>query len=217
MGATSTSLLATVPRLSSEESRRVFRALLDAVARPGTVVELRAAVLVDAVLLPALALADIEVAVAVVGEAERSAAIASMLRRSTGARTADATTADLVVAVGAFAADTVGLLRRGDAFRPEAGARLIIEADRIAAVEPATPSEPQGESVRLWLAGPGAREGRLVAIGGVRAEVFEALQLVNGDHPAGVDTWIVDANGACIGIPRSCRVEIVVEEDRWDT
>jgi alpha-D-ribose 1-methylphosphonate 5-triphosphate synthase subunit PhnH len=217
MGPSRTGTLTAVPRLSSDESRRVFRALLDAVARPGTIVELRASVAVDAVLLPALALADIEVAVAVVGEAGRAAAIGSMLRRSTGASLADEDAADLVVAVGPLAAATVARLRRGDAFRPEAGARLVIEAARVASVDPVNPPDHHGESVTVWLAGPGASGGRLAAIDGVRADVFEALQVANGDHPAGLDTWIVDVDGSCIGIPRSCRVEIVAQEDRWDT
>lgn len=217
MGPGGVHTLPAVARLSSDESRRVFRAMLDAVARPGGMVALSAAAPVDPVVLPALALADIEVAVAVVGDADRSGAVGRMLRRSTGAAIVDPAHADLVVSTGEISAATVGALRRGDAVRPEAGARLVIEALRIVAVEPGSPRGDAGTAVTIWLVGPGARSGRLVSIEGVPAEVFEALQVANSEHPAGVDTWLVAVDGTCIGIPRSCRVEIVAEENRWGT
>jgi alpha-D-ribose 1-methylphosphonate 5-triphosphate synthase subunit PhnH len=217
MGPSGVHTLPAVARLSSDESRRVFRSLLDAVSRPGKVVELSAAAPVDPVVLPALALADLEVGVAVVGDVERAVAIGRMLRRSTGAAIVEPSLADLVLAIGQLPAVTVGSLRRGDAARPEAGARLVVEAARVASVDATTRRPPGPAWVTLWLMGPGARSGRLVAIEGVPADVFEALQVANSDHPAGIDTWIVDIDGTCVGIPRSCRIEIVAEEGRWDT
>jgi alpha-D-ribose 1-methylphosphonate 5-triphosphate synthase subunit PhnH len=217
MGPVGVHTLPAVARLSSDESRRIFRAMLEAVARPGGLVELRAAAPVDPVVLAALALADIEVAVAVVGDADRAVATGRMLRRSTGAAIVDAECADLVVATGPLSAAAVGVLRRGDAVRPEDGARLVIEAAHIASAEPATPPYLSRTLVTIWLVGPGVRTGRLVSVDGVSAEVFEALQVANSDHPAGVDTWIVAADGTCLGIPRSCRIEILAEVGRWGT
>lgn len=204
----------SVARMSSGDARRTFRALLDAVSRPGTMVWLHADADVEPVVLPALALADIEITVSVVGDPERARGLARLLRRSTGAAIAEPASADLVIALGGFAAGTVGSMRRGDATHPESGARLILEAARVVT----DPTSGGGSNrVDLWLIGPGARSGRLVSIEGVAAEVFELLQVANAEHPAGIDTWIVAGDGTCVGIPRSCRIEIIAEEGRWGT
>lgn len=214
MVSTSAPAHPSIARMSSSDARRTFRALLDSVSRPGTMVCLHADVDVEPVVLPALALADIEITLSVVGDTGRARSLARLLRRSTGAAIAEPASADLVVALGGFAAETVGSMRRGDATHPESGARLVLEAARVA-TDPASAGGPN--RVDLWLIGPGARSGRLVSIEGVAAEVFELLQVANAEHPAGIDTWIVDADASCVGIPRSCRIEIVAEEGRWGT
>jgi alpha-D-ribose 1-methylphosphonate 5-triphosphate synthase subunit PhnH len=189
-------------RLGTVASQRTFRVLLDAMSRPGRahdLSELAVEVGVEPVLLPILALADIDTPVAVVDAVERREMHEHLLARSTGAPiVADLQDADLVVASGDVRATHIALLRRGDAWAPEQGARLALRSARI---DPAG-----GGDLRITVTGPGARDGRSFGIDGIEPDVFEQLVLANGEHPAGVDTWLIADDGRCIGIPRSSHI-----------
>ena len=203
---------ANVARLDATGSHRAFRSLLDAFARPGTIADLgslAADLDVDPTLIPVLALADLEVVVAVIDDPDRADEIASLLRRSTAARITDEPSeADMVLVTGDVAAAEIALVRRGDAAHPELGAHLILRVDHLGDV---ATSGPDCREIRI--SGPGARMGRIVAVAGFDPAIVAALQRANADHPAGFDTWLVDGAGNVIGIPRSNRVEIVEGAD----
>lgn len=192
-------------RLGADASQRTFRLLLDALSRPGRFVDLGGVAAdhdVEPVFLPALALADLEVTVFVVDTPERSDTVTHLLERSTGATSAPHIgLADMVIASGPIGATHVAELRTGDARQPEAGARLIMTCTRL------VPAASEAE-VTVQVRGPGASSGRAFGVDGVGPGVFDALRAANLEHPAGVDTWLVDLAGRCIGIPRSSQIDV---------
>lgn len=200
-------------RLTADESQQVFRGLLDALANPGRPEALRVSPAAgDPVELPLLALADLDVVMFLAGA---PGPVGADLVRATGTRLVDdPARADLAAAFSGVAGTElvalIGALRRGDAMQPEQGARLFLACEQVAsAALHARPAHP--ESIRLWVSGPGATPGRLVDVLGVAVEAFEALQAANRDFPAGIDTWLVAADATVVGLPRSCRIELVAQ------
>ena len=210
-------------RLDPASSLAVFRALLAAASRPGVVTPIDASRIGEAsqrppaVLLPALALLDLDHVVAVLDEPgrdetdrdETAPSPSALLSAATGARpTDDLSDADIVIAVRATTADELLTMRRGSAHEPELGARLVMACRTIMAVtDAADRPDPAWSTVRLR--GPGVPEpGREVAIDGVSDDVFRALIETNRDFPAGIDTWFVADDGSVVAVPRSSTIEI---------
>lgn len=198
-------------RLGADASQRTFRLLLEAFSRPGRFVDLAGVAAdhdVEPVLLPALALADLEVTMFVADTPERTAAITHLLARSTGATSAPHIgLADMVIASGPIDATQIAELRTGDAWKPEAGARLSLACTRLVANATDATDATEAEVV-VQVRGPGAGSGRTFGVDGVDPAVFDALRVANAEHPVGVDTWLVDHAGMCVGIPRSSQIEI---------
>ncbi|MEM9040947.1 MAG: phosphonate C-P lyase system protein PhnH [Actinomycetota bacterium] len=203
-------------RLDPASSLSVFRALLAAASRPGVVTRIDASRVAEAshrppaVLLPALALLDLDHVVAVLDETDRDESSPSaLLSAATGARpTDDLSDADIVIAMRAATADELLAMRRGSAHEPELGARLVMACRAIAtSTEAGDRLGPTWSTVRLR--GPGVPEpGRDIAIDGVLDEVFSALAETNRDFPAGIDTWLVADDGAVVAIPRSSTIDV---------
>lgn len=198
--------LVAAARLDPATSLQVFRATLDALARPGrpTRLPIVRPDLVPAALLPVLALADLEITVAVLDDRRPSvdaSAVAStdwfaIVAAATGARRAlSLGEADLVLAMRPPDPSEIAALRTGDALAPERGARLVVACSRIG-----------HGSTGVELSGPGAAGGRTLHLDGPGPELFDALGLVNRDFPAGVDTWFVAPDGAIAAISRSTHI-----------
>jgi alpha-D-ribose 1-methylphosphonate 5-triphosphate synthase subunit PhnH len=195
-------------RLTGDQSLTVFRAVLDALSRPGKVVDLPAGVAtsVPPAVVPVLALADLDVAVATL-EAGEEAAWASSIRSVTGCRLAAVADADMVVGVRPPTADEVGSLRVGSAHAPERGARLFVLCAAVA-----EGSTGAGTTIRIH--GPGASAGRTVTVAGVDADVFEALAAANRGFPAGVDTWLISDDRRMVAISRSSRIVVLTNTEQ---
>jgi alpha-D-ribose 1-methylphosphonate 5-triphosphate synthase subunit PhnH len=195
-------------RLTGEQSLTVFRAVLDALSRPGKIVDLPAgaATSVPPPAVPVLALADLDVAVATL-EAGEDTEWASSIRSVTGCRLASVTDADMVVGVRAPTADEVGSLRVGSAHDPERGARLFVLCAAVAEASTAA-----GTTIRLQ--GPGASAGRTITVAGVDADVFDAIAAANRSFPAGIDTWLISGDRRMVGIPRSSRIVVLTDNEQ---
>ncbi|CAN5500685.1 hypothetical protein BH23ACT3_BH23ACT3_22390 [soil metagenome] len=198
-------------RLDAAVSLAVFRTALSAMSRPGRVERLpdAAPASIPAALLVPLALADLEVAVAVLDhppdDGAGRASWAELVRTATGARlVSEVAAADLVVAQRAPTPYEVSTLRTGDAVAPEKGARLVLACAALRRCD----HEPHDSGVQLRLTGPGAASGRTVCVEGVEPAVFAALRETNRSFPAGVDTWLVADDGSVIALPRSAHVEV---------
>lgn len=168
--------------------QRVFRALVDAFSRPGTVHELgglanRASALrlVLATLLDgATTLADPDGLIA-----EEDWLLLEVQR----AAPADAR---FVVACASRAPNFEPAL--GTLERPELGATLVLAADRIGV-----------GGVALELAGPGVASDRLLRITGLAAGWLAARERWVAAFPLGVDCLLVDASRVA-ALPRTTRV-----------
>jgi alpha-D-ribose 1-methylphosphonate 5-triphosphate synthase subunit PhnH len=188
--------------LSTHASQRCFRSLLDALAHPGKLVTLTEpeAVAAGAAVI-ALALADIETPVAVAGDEERAADVS------------EATRAPLVpvaearlVALLHPTAELVGQCQTGSAEAPEHGSKVGLGCSRLTPAEADAPAPPG--AVKLVLEGPGVPGTRRLFVEGIGRDVFDAVARANRDFPAGLDAWLVSAEGVVVGLPRSTRVEM---------
>jgi alpha-D-ribose 1-methylphosphonate 5-triphosphate synthase subunit PhnH len=188
-------------------SQQVFRVLLDALARPGTVQDLPDLVDGDApvAMLAPLALADLEVSLAVLEPA--GAAWTDALLAATGARPAPPEQADMVLALRPPRPDEVRALRRGTPDRPDLASRLVVACDRLGTDGP----------VVVELSGPGVDGTAQLGISGLPVEVVEALVGVNQRYPLGVDTYLVATDGRVAGLPRSTRVRVRAGAGTWAT
>ncbi|WP_214319797.1 phosphonate C-P lyase system protein PhnH [Nonomuraea sediminis] len=179
---------------TADQAQADFRALINALARPGTL-ERIAPCAGPPALAVAGGLADVEVPTAVLGEEH----LARALHLATSAPVATLGTARMVVALRPPTPEEIAAMPRGDALHPELGTRLILAV--------ATLSESSA-TVRLSLSGPGVPGSRSLGVTGMPTEVFTALATANGDFPAGIDTFLVAADGTVAGLPRSIQIGV---------
>jgi alpha-D-ribose 1-methylphosphonate 5-triphosphate synthase subunit PhnH len=190
--------------LAPDTAQADFRALLGALARPGTLERITLVPGVPPALTAAAGLADVEVPLCVLaGEHEEEQARALHLATSApGARLGEAR---MVVALRPPAEDEIAALSRGDALHPELGARLILAVTGL--------STTDGPGTALTLSGPGVPDTRRIHVAGPQREVFRALAAANTAFPAGVDTFLVAADGMVAGLPRSAHISIANGDD----
>lgn len=188
--------LAATARLDTHASQRCFRSLLDALARPGRVGSLDGPVGIPPALVPALALADVDVTTHVLTRRGDDVDWQGVLTTATGAVAAELEQAELVVALRPPTPDEVRSLRRGRADAPELGARLSLSCHRF------------GAGVALGFRGPGVADVEHLVVEGLEPEVFEAVAAANRRFPAGIDTFLVTDDLAVAGIPRSTELTV---------
>jgi alpha-D-ribose 1-methylphosphonate 5-triphosphate synthase subunit PhnH len=194
-------------RLGGVRSQRAFAALLATLSRPGTIEAL------DAVALPAdvppalvvpLALADVEVEVAVVDD-RPDAAWERFLVDVTGARPAAIERAGMVVFISAPGRDQLLSVRRGRAESPEGGAKVAIAVDHLRAPDSA---DREPDELVVELSGPGVDGSALLAVTGLSAAALDAISQANRGFPSGFDTWLVARDGSLAAISRSTRLAL---------
>jgi len=183
--------------LDPDEAQRTFRAVLDALSRPGTPHRLPPAARdrVPAALLPALALADLTTPVCVLGEVP-SGHWQDALVTITSAPVVPLRKARLVAALRPVTPAELLAVARGTAAAPEDGALLTAAVSGV---------DSGGAPLRLT--GPGVAGTRLIAPGGLPAGWLAARDEAVAGFPAGIDLLLVGPDGRVLAIPRSSRVE----------
>ena len=188
-------------------AQAVFRATLDALARPGTVKRLPAAAgeplagRVPAVLLPLLALADRSTPVCVVGD--EAGAWDELVRVGTSAPRTALSDARLVAALRPLATDELAGLRTGTAIAPEDGALACLAVAGIAIVDGADGIAGASGGTRLLLSGPGVPGTRAIIVTGLPAGFAAARRRLVAGFPAGADLLLIAPDGAVTGLPRT--------------
>jgi alpha-D-ribose 1-methylphosphonate 5-triphosphate synthase subunit PhnH len=188
-------------------AQAVFRATLDALARPGTVKRLPAAAgeplagRVPAVLLPLLALADLSTPACVVSDEE--GAWDEIVRVGTSAPRTPLSDARLVAALRPLAIDELAGLRTGTAIAPEDGALACLAVAGIAIVDGADGIASASDGTRLLLSGPGVPGTRAIIVTGLPAGFAAARRRLVAGFPAGADLLLIAPDGAVTGLPRT--------------
>lgn len=184
-------------RRTPEQTRQDFTTLLDVLSRPGKIGRLDVPDGVPGTALAACGLLDVEVPTHVLADDQ---AWVDAVHAATNAPRAEPGSARTVVALRPVTAGEIVELNRGDALDPELGARLFTPVETVAVEAPG--------AVVLSLTGPGIRDERRLAIRGLPVDVIEALIAANAAFPAGVDTFLVAADGSVAGLPRTTRVRV---------
>jgi alpha-D-ribose 1-methylphosphonate 5-triphosphate synthase subunit PhnH len=187
------------------DSQRVFRSLLEALSRPGTIQSLDAGMPGYAVsqvsseegvplaaFAALLALADFSTPVHLPPECR---ALADAVRFHTGAPVTD----DPAQAAFAYIHDAASLpplasFSTGEPETPQDAAMLFIRVDSLTEGTP-----------RVWR-GPGIRDQETVRIAGLPDRFWTEHQALAARFPCGIDCYLV-ADGSLIGLPRTTRVE----------
>jgi phosphonate C-P lyase system protein PhnH len=195
-------------RLTEYQSASVFRNMLTAMCRPGVPVPPASAVLalpagIPRVLLPALALADLDLKVHVVPCDSEDPSLDSenllqIITRSTGAGpSTDVANADWVISPGFCPPEVIDSLRIGTALSPEKGAWLVLGCSDFA----------EGSEVRV--SGPGTNGVESCRIPAPVAHTLDLVSRRNCTPPAGVDTFLVAPDGSILALPRSAAWQIL--------
>lgn len=168
--------------LRPDESWQVFRAVLEALARPGNVVSLPKERLdqTPAVLLPMLSLADLGTPITVLDDGE---GWAEVVGTATSAPAAPLGQARLVGATRTVTTGELRAMARGSAFAPEESALVCLAV-------------PELEGAGWVLSGPGVSgTTRMTGLDGIES------------GRAGIDLLLVTPDGRMAGIPRSTTIE----------
>jgi alpha-D-ribose 1-methylphosphonate 5-triphosphate synthase subunit PhnH len=190
--------------LSFARSQQVFRAALDALARPGTVRRLPAPGHGDdhadgppAALLPLLALADLTTPACVLADGSEWAGV---VRAMTSAPAAALARASLVAALRPVTEGELASLRTGSAAAPEDG---VLACLSVAGIRP----EPDSADRLLRLSGPGIPGRRRLAVTGLPSGFVAARRELTRDFPAGADLLLITVGGDITGLPRTTLID----------
>lgn len=186
------------------DSQKTFRLLLEAMSRPGRIVQLpeRAYERVPPGLNPFVltvlkTLCDHEVALGLGGGALPEWGL--YLRTNTGAADRPPQEADYVLLEGSAYDEVFPRLRRGSLEFPEQGALALLAVQILA---------EGGLDHLLTVSGPGVETEHRLAVWGLDRRYPEALAGINELFPVGLDCCLVDLCGHLACLPRSSRVEV---------
>ncbi len=202
-------------RLVGSRSDLAFRTLLDTTSRPGLVGRFvdPQFVGIPFVLLPALALANVDTRIAVVGAADptESQSWQVLVCRATDSQSTKLSSADIVTVMGRLDVAWLASLRPGTPEKPERAARLVLACDALFEANGTSPidgTEDDG-AVLLELRGPGVDGFSQLVVVGVPVETFERLAIINGEPSCGVDVHLVDQSGRMVSLPRSTDITVL--------
>lgn len=176
--------------LGAEASQAVFRAVLQAMARPGEIFRIPPSVAPDipTALLPVLALADLSVPVCVLSADPRWAALAV---HETGATIGSPGRARLVAALDGLEPSQLRVLATGSPAAPEQGAQVFVAVSGFGG--------PGGPG----LSGPGIAGERTLPVRGLPGGFWAARDELVRDFPAGIDLVFLAPDGQLSAVPRS--------------
>lgn len=195
------------------DAQQVFRAVLDAMARPGRLQSLPPSVL--AALQPPAALGAGLAAVLLtlldgettlhLGDALAHPNVARYLRFHSGVRlvTTAAEAAFVALPADALSAGLLPQLHDGSDEAPHLGATLVVEVTSLQA-----DGHAGDDAVRLELRGPGIEQVHTLAVGGVPREVWQERIAMQAHLPRGVEL-ILSCGATLAAIPRTTRVTLL--------
>ncbi len=184
------------------DTQRIYRLMLDAMARPGKIMVLPRPELYPPAGITSYAagaaftLLDGETTFALLPDSDLPRQYICL---NSGSRVEELSRAQFIILDGWVDFPALAGLCRGDLLFPERGATLIIMVDAIA---------EEGGGLRLTLRGPGVDGVRTLAIKGLCPANMHRVRELNREFPLGVDLILTDQNGTLAALPRSCAVDI---------
>lgn len=188
-----------------QEAQGAFRAVLDALARPGTPQALPTALRPPPPLTPelaavALTLADADAPLWLDAALAGSEAVAAYLRFHTGAALVAAPErAAFALIAEPTACPPFARFAQGEPAYPDRAATLVLAVDRLAG------DDGPAAGVRLGLAGPGIRGATHLRAHPLPADFAARCAENHAGFPLGIDLLLV-APGRIAGLPRSTHV-----------
>ncbi|MBP2636849.1 MAG: phosphonate lyase system protein PhnH [Firmicutes bacterium] len=185
------------------DTQRIYREVLDAMARPGKINALKSLTLVpprdlnQASAAIALTLLDSETSFYTTAAGSD---IAEYLALNTGAGSCQVNCAEFIIACGDKRLPELQEASCGTLLTPEQGATVIFQVDSLSAA---------GNGTMLTMTGPGIRDSAQLVITGLQTENLQILADLNREYPLGVDVIYADAAGNIACVPRSSTV-------RWE-
>lgn len=182
------------------QSAHAFRAIMQAMARPGRIMEIGADIEAPSPLLPsaaavALTLCDFQTPVWLTPELSNER-VAHYLRFHCGAPlVADSGSAQFVFATSSSLVPKLAILRQGTHDYPDRSATLVIQVAGF------------GRGM-VELAGPGLRGSESFGVDGLDASFWEAIVENHARFPTGIDV-IFAAPGQLAALPRSTAIRML--------
>ncbi len=182
-------------------SQRLFRQLLDCMARPGKIAELRGfeGGPRDFLYVGALALTLLDGETTFAAPEPGWEEFVSFCKFYTGSRLVAPEQADFVFISGVQPVPELRQVCRGNLLFPDQGATVIC---CVNAIYPGA-FQPAGEGIVLRLRGPGVPGEQELTVAGLARENLACLEELNSEFPLGVDTILVSLQGQLACIPRS--------------
>lgn len=182
------------------DSQKIFRKILDSMARPGKINNL-----IDLQISPpqqlnrssaliGFALLNSDVSFFSVNNSNE---VNEYLKVNTSSiPSTSVEDADFVFISGKSMSEIIGNIKKGELEFPEDSATLIIDVDKIE-------KSPIDQSCELILKGPGVKSEEILYIKGITDEIFQEIKNANSEYPLGIDVILSDVDGNIICIPRT--------------
>lgn len=100
-------------------------------------------------------------------------------------------------------------LSQGSLLEPETSATAFCCVERLTEPKKEGHDSTQlhtSESVLLELTGPGIPDKRVLTVHGLSMVVIELIQATRRSYPRGIDLYLIDALGRCVGLPRTTKI-----------
>ncbi len=198
-------------RLDGGRSQIAFSLLLDTLARPGEIRSLARVELppgLPAPLVLPLALADVEVPVAVVA-ADPDSPWPALVADATGAPLVTPGMAAQVVLLDGFGPEDLLGLARGTDQDPDGGTRVAVACRALHPIDAPTAAATTAPDVVVELSGPGVDGTRRLGLDGLDRAVLDAIAEACSRFPTGIDCWFVTPTGDVAAVPRSSHLEVL--------
>lgn len=216
-----------------------FRHLLDSMARPGKINQLEYPDFLEDVPLERnanfyalgamLTLLDREVTFAVAADGQwlsHTSPIVQWLLLRSGSTIAPPKSAMFAFFCQGWSAGLITQLSRGTQLGPESSAtafycieqltdtRLsddgqISQQESSSGIRAADKLAENLDWVTLELTGPGIESMRSVSVRGLARSEIDQLNLTRQGYPLGIDVYLIDGEGHCIGLPRTTRISVM--------
>ena len=208
-----------------------FRRLLDSLARPGKINQLEyphfvgappcyhlqareTAMSINLYALGAkLTLLDREVTFVVAADGQWPADVAPLIQwlaLRSGSAVAAPASAQFAFFCQGRSDGLVTELNRGTLLEPEASATAFYCVEWLG--ERTDKDEESLNGVTLELTGPGIEFTHKVSVLGLHRDEIKLINSMRGDYPLGIDMYLIDDLGHCIGLPRTTRIQLLEKE-----